>query len=214
MSELNIDADYATQQAVECERQGHLRAAQGYRNMRWASVDREQQGKASCLNIEAGTVIHEIHGDILTTQAAALVNPVNTMGICGAGLAAQLKQRYPGMFAIYRDACSTGMFRTGSVLPVHIGPHAPQHVICVPTKREWWLPSRIGYIESGLSALLHELIALDIPSVAVPALGCGLGGLEWVIVRELIIDRLGDVNGLTVELYVPRPRSPVRLNTY
>ncbi len=54
----------------------------------------------------------------------------------------------------------------------------PRLIINFPTKRHWRGRSRLADIESGLDDLRRVLIERDIRSVALPALGCGLGGLE------------------------------------
>jgi O-acetyl-ADP-ribose deacetylase (regulator of RNase III) len=43
----------------------------------------------------------------------------------------------------------------------------------------------------------------DIRSVAVPALGCGNGGLDWDVVRPLIVDALSELDDVRVLLYEP-----------
>jgi O-acetyl-ADP-ribose deacetylase (regulator of RNase III) len=152
-------------------------------------------------------MIREMHGDILATQAVALVNPVNTRGVMGAGLAKTLKQLYPDMFDQYARACFTGELTIGTVLAYHVPKSISgvvRHILCLPTKREWWLPSRIEYIQAGLVALREKLTDLEIPSVAIPALGCGLGGLQWKAVWPLVAAQLDGIEGLDVELYAPR----------
>lgn len=51
MVELNPDADYAPETARQAERHGDVIAAQGWRAMRWASVDRQQRGEPTHLSI-------------------------------------------------------------------------------------------------------------------------------------------------------------------
>lgn len=60
----------------------------------------------------------------------------------------------------------------------------PRYIINFPTKRHWRNPSRMEDVESGLAALVAEVRCLGIRSVAVPALGCGLGGLPWPEVSD------------------------------
>lgn len=151
-------------------------------------------------------MIREVEGNILDTTATAVVNPVNTQGVMGAGLAKQLKLRYPDMFARYHHHCTSGRFRIGMVLTIRVGLDDPQYVICFPTKQEWWKLSRLSYIEAGLAALHKELHEYGIPRVAIPALGCGWGGLDWAVVRDLIYEHLGNASGLDIELYTPRGR--------
>ncbi len=79
----------------------------------------------------------------------------------------------------------------------------PQYIINFPTKKHWRGVSCYEYIESGLKALLSEIRRLNIRSIALPPLGCGLGGLEWPRVREMIVQALGQEPNLLVQVYEP-----------
>ena len=57
----------------------------------------------------------------------------------------------------------------------------------LPTKLHWSKPSRLEYITSGVSALADLLVAKRITSVAIPRLGCGLGGLDWDDVHQALL---------------------------
>lgn len=46
-------------------------------------------------------MIHYTQGDLLNSSAEALVNPVNCVGVMGAGLALQFKKAYPNNFRAY-----------------------------------------------------------------------------------------------------------------
>ena len=50
-------------------------------------------------------MIQYVQGNILETTAKVIVNPVNTVGVMGKGLALHLKNKYPNMFNKYRYAC-------------------------------------------------------------------------------------------------------------
>lgn len=142
------------------------------------------------------------HGSIFDSECEALVNPVNCVGVMGAGLALEFKKRFPGMFKSYVEDCESGDLRIGH-LSVHIGLDYPA-VINFPTKNHWKHNSKIEYIEQGLDALA-DLVETGFPkSIAIPALGCGLGGLDWVDVESLIRLKLDGIDGLIVEMYPPK----------
>ncbi len=79
----------------------------------------------------------------------------------------------------------------------------PKYIINFPTKRKWRQKSRLEDIDSGLAALVQELRRLDIASVAIPPLGCGLGGLDWRIVRPMIENALNELPTVRVLLFEP-----------
>ncbi len=133
-------------------------------------------------------MIEKTQGNLLETDVEALVNPVNTVGVMGKGLALQVKKAFPESFQPYKKACDSGSFGVGQVLTCDNGGlHRPRYVTHLPTKEHWRNPSRLEWIESGLEALVAEIRRLEIASVAVPPLGCGLGGLRW----EDVLPRIG-----------------------
>ncbi|MBQ1047818.1 macro domain-containing protein [Micromonospora sp. C51] len=145
----------------------------------------------------------DVTGDLLAADVDALVNPVNGVGVMGKGLALQFKRRFPANYAAYRDACNRGEMQPGNVLTVLVRQGRHRYVINFPTKRHWRDPSRMEDIEAGLEDLAKTIRALRIESIAVPALGCGLGGLDWNDVRPRIVAILGKT-GARVLLYAPR----------
>lgn len=145
----------------------------------------------------------ETWGDILAADVDAVVNPVNTVGVMGAGLAKQFKAAYRAMLDDYVTACRRGEMLLGSVRVYQTGSASPRFIISFPTKKHWNQPSHREFIRSGLLSLRRTIERLGITSIAVPALGCGLGGLDWPKVRELIYQQLGDLEGVEVVVYAP-----------
>jgi O-acetyl-ADP-ribose deacetylase (regulator of RNase III) len=126
-------------------------------------------------------------GNILDANVEALVNPVNCVGVMGKGLALQFKNAYPDAFVEYLRACRDGQLEPGRVQVVDIGrPTGPCFIVHFPTKRHWRERARLVDVATGLDALVAEVERRNIRSIAMPALGCGLGGLAWADVRPLI----------------------------
>lgn len=131
--------------------------------------------------------LEEGRGNLLTADAEALVNTVNTVGVMGKGVALQFKRAFPDNYRAYRAACQRGEVRIGRMFIVDrgmLGPH--RFIINFPTKGHWRDRSRLQEIEAGLADLVSAVTERGISSLAVPALGCGNGGLEWRDVRPLI----------------------------
>ena len=51
--------------------------------------------------------------------------------------------------------------------------------------------------------LFNWIRASGVSSIAIPQLGCGLGGLEWEAVGAEIVHTLGDLPGVDVRVYGP-----------
>lgn len=149
-------------------------------------------------------MIELVQGDLLKADADALVNTVNCVGVMGRGLAAQFKRTFPDNFRAYRTACKLKQVKPGRMLVVETGLAAsPRFLINFPTKRHWGGKSRIEDIEAGLVALVDEIRRRGIESVAIPPLGCGLGGLDWSNVRPRIERALAAIPDVRILLYSP-----------
>src|SRR6476619_7472146 len=98
-------------------------------------------------------------GDILKTDAEALVNTVNCVGVMGKGIALQFKKAFPENFKIYERACRAKQVEPGRVLVVPTGrlEGNPRYIINFPTKRHWRGHSELSFIEDGLASLVGEL---------------------------------------------------------
>jgi O-acetyl-ADP-ribose deacetylase (regulator of RNase III) len=143
-------------------------------------------------------------GDMLEADVEALVNAVNTKGVMGKGIALQFKKAYPAMFKAYHKACRVGEVQTGKMHTFDRGvSECPRYIINFPTKAHWRLPSKIEYIQDGLSALVLEVKHNAIQSIAIPALGCGLGGLEWDEVFPMIQTAFLEFPEVRVLVYPP-----------
>lgn len=143
-------------------------------------------------------------GDILHEDTDALVNTVNSVGIMGRGIALQFRKAFPENYAAYKAACDREEVEPGKMLVFQLDRlHNPRYIINFPTKRHWKGKSRIEDIESGLVALVEEIRRRRIKSIAIPPLGCGLGGLEWSTVRPLIEKAFQSLPDVRTVLFEP-----------
>ena len=158
-------------------------------------------------------MIRFVQGDLFASGCEALVNPVNCVGVMGKGLALQFRHRFPDNYEAYRDACARRALRPGRCFVFDAGAGPSRFVVNFPTKRHWRDRSRIEDIAAGLDDLaagLDDLAGIldrrAIRSVAVPPLGCGLGGLPWPQVRSLLLDRLAPCEGVSILIHEPARR--------
>ena len=143
-------------------------------------------------------------GDIIGTEAEALVNSVNCVGVMGRGVALQFKRAFPANFKAYAAACKRGEVQPGTMFVFDTaGMTAPRYIINFPTKRHWRGKSRIEDIQSGLAALADVVRFRGIHSVALPPLGSGLGGLDWSQVKPLIEGALSDLGDVEILVFEP-----------
>src|SRR5438477_6393740 len=117
-------------------------------------------------------------GDILHADAEALVNTVNCVGIMGRGIALQFRKEFPDNYKFYKAVCDRKELHPGKMLVFDLNRlENPRFIINFPTKRHWKGKSRIEDVRAGLESLVKEVRQRDIKSIAIPPLGCGLGGL-------------------------------------
>lgn len=144
-------------------------------------------------------------GDILKDDSEAIVNTVNCVGVMGRGIALQFKNAWPENYKAYEVACAREEVQPGRMFIFDTEQlTSPRYIINFPTKRHWRGKSRIQDIESGLRALVADIAARGIRSIAIPPLGAGLGGLEWEEVRPLIESAMAALPDVQVRIYEPK----------
>lgn len=156
-------------------------------------------------------MINYVLGNLLEAEVDALVNTVNTVGIMGKGIALQFKRVYPENFKVYAKAVKHGEVKLGKMFVYKLGElRGPCFIINFPTKGHWKSMSRLEDIETGLTDLIKVIQRYSIQSIAVPALGCGNGGLRWNDVQPMIEGAARSLPQVLFLVYppqdVPRPQ--------
>ena len=143
-------------------------------------------------------------GNILDSNAEALVNTVNTVGVMGKGVALMFKEAFPENFKNYEAACKRKEVQVGQMFVTErrnfIG---PKWIINFPTKEHWRAPSKLKWIEAGLDDLVRVVVKNQILSIAIPPLGSGNGGLDWNEVRPKIEAAFEGLTDIRVVVYEP-----------
>lgn len=122
-------------------------------------------------------------------------------GIYGKGIAYQFKLKFPENNKDYVKACKTGELVIGKL---HYFREDNKLIINFPTKDKWRRKSKIEYITQGLDELRRILPELNIKSIALPPLGCGNGGLQWNEVKQVILEKLNEIES-NYEIYIYEP---------
>jgi O-acetyl-ADP-ribose deacetylase (regulator of RNase III) len=154
-------------------------------------------------------MIHYLTGNLLDSKAQAIVNTVNTAGVMGKGVALQFKQHFPENTKLYIKAAKEGAIDIGKLLvtrdsSLHTG---EKIIINFPTKKDWRKPSEYSYIEEGLKNLVKIIIEKNIDSIALPPLGAGQGGLNWVKVKKILEKHLSP---LDIEIFIYEPTAAIQ----
>lgn len=139
-------------------------------------------------------------GDLFESGMQTIVNATNIEGIMGGGIALAFKERFPQMYEEYRWACKEG---THTIMKPFLWrhPHFPW-VLNIATKDVIHHPSTPFNVAAGLFWLAQNYEREGITSLAVPALGCGLGGCKWEQIGPLMESMLGLLD-IPVLIYEP-----------
>lgn len=150
-------------------------------------------------------------GSIFDSTAQVLVNPVNCMGISGAGLAKEFKSRFRAANTVYEKACKEGkleLFCHHILIVAPLGADVQLNrkkpaIAYFPTKFYYWDSSRVAVIEKNLRVLIMDLEDLGYTSVAIPAVGCGLGNLSWEKDVQPLMEAILGPSKVLAEVYPP-----------
>lgn len=162
-----------------------------------------------------------VDGDMFFSHMQTLTISVNTVGVMGKGLASRAKYQFPDVYVAYQDVCRDKrltmgrpyLYKREASLDVSLAdeplslpdPNANKWFLLFPTKRHWKEIADPAGIEQGLKWLLEHYKSEGIQSLAVPALGCGLGGLDWREMGPLMCRYLSQMD-IQVSIYLPQEK--------
>lgn len=147
-----------------------------------------------------------VKGDLFFSSKQTLTISVNTVGVMGKGLASRAKYQFPDAYVEYQKACRGRLLKMGQpalykreasldyqladqpLSLVHL--NRETWFLFFATKRHWRENSDLAGIEEGLVWIREHYKALGIQSLAMPALGCGLGNLKWEDVGPILCKNL------------------------
>jgi O-acetyl-ADP-ribose deacetylase (regulator of RNase III) len=158
------------------------------------------------MSVPSNVTIMSEEDNIIHSEAEWLVCPTNAVGTMGAGLAKYFSLVIPHLLADYKKHCAQHE-------PIHMRHFVFQrpgsrNIYCFHTKCDWRENSSLRIIKSGLKKLEDWIKSLDeelvIESIAIPALGCGKGQLDWDDVLPLMNDLAKRLPNVEFEFYPPK----------
>jgi O-acetyl-ADP-ribose deacetylase (regulator of RNase III) len=124
-----------------------------------------------------------IQGNLLESDERVIAHGCNTWGLMGAGFALQVKRKYPFVHECYETECHEKRFVAGSALPVWFD----QRIIFnLGTQIKPGAEAKEWFITLAFANMAERCSRLGIDRVAIPAIGCGIGGLVWADVERAI----------------------------
>ena len=168
--------------------------------------------------IQLNNKIKLVQGDMFFSAAQTLTISVNIMGVMGKGLASRTRYQFPDVFVEYQDLCRSKKLKMGKPCLIKREKSLDEVLaydattlqnknqfkwfLLFATKDHWKNDSDFEGIEKGLQWLVANYEKQGITSIALPALGCGLGRLSWAKIGKLICYYLNQMN-IKSMIYLP-----------
>lgn len=143
-------------------------------------------------------------GDIFAIDnVSSYAHGCNCAGAMGKGIAVQFKNKFPEMYVKYKEMCKNGQYRPGDVFDYDYG---CGHVYNLATQVSWRTKAEMDFIRAAVARMFDLAVADNVHAIALPAIGAGLGGLNWDDVKAVLAD-ISD-SYPEVDLYVVEKYSP------
>lgn len=141
-----------------------------------------------------------VNEDLLSTDCGCIVHGCNAQGVMGSGVAKLIRERYPQAYKFYKTCYNVNKLTLGTNQYVHT---EGKIIVNAITQEFYGRDGRqyVSYeaIRSCMKELKQYLFSRKLlPSVAMPKIGSGLGGGDWVIIEHIIKEELSD---LIVKIY-------------
>ena len=127
----------------------------------------------------------EMTGDLFTSTAPAIGHGVNIYGKMGAGIAVQFKNRFPEMHTEYVSVCESGQLTAGMTFAYY---GSTPIIYNIASQDLPGANARLDFLEEGLRSALQDAQTLGLDRVALPLIGCGIGGLSEADVVPLLLE--------------------------
>ncbi len=145
-------------------------------------------------------------GDITQVRADAVVNPANSRGEMGGGVAGALRK--VGGPAIEQEAKSKAPIPVGEAIFTTAGTLPYKGIIHAPTMEE---PAERTTAEKVRKAVQAAVICADsyeVKTLAMPGMGSGIGGLSPISCADVMIETLRHYESNTVRKVILIDKNP------
>lgn len=142
-------------------------------------------------------MIKHIKCDIFESGADVICHQVNCQGVMGSGIAKQVRERYPWVYAEYKECCSLSpdYILLGGYQQVYID--EKRVVLNVFGQRYYGYDKKCYTNYDALKQAFEDISkTYHNKIIAIPYLmGCARGGGDWNIVYKIIEEVFADYNG-------------------
>ena len=126
-------------------------------------------------------------GDLLASPQRVKCHGANALGIAGAGVALQIKKKWPNVFEIYQLRHQTFGLQLGEIIPVYT---TDGFLIlnCITQQNVGTHQRQVDYpaVETIFQQINDKVLDWEVTEVAMPRIGAGLAGGDWTVISEII----------------------------
>ena len=139
-------------------------------------------------------------GNLLATEDSVIIHGCNARGVMGAGVALQIKLKYPKAFTDYERFCKQRA--------------NPLGLVCISTQPDYKVIinaiTQSGYSNENTRHVSYDAVddcmvrigqySEPQTRISIPKIGAGLGGGDWKVIEAIINHRLSEFNITVWEL--------------
>lgn len=149
------------------------------------------------------------NGNLLESDCNVICHQVNCQGVMGSGIAKQIRQKYPKVYKTFKLSERKGYNTLGNIDIIPIDSEDDKYIVNIYSQFHY-LPRGIRHTDyeafrKGLKKL-KEIIPLcfidkNVIKIGFPYnIGCGLGGGDWNIMKQIIEDEFSE-EGWEIEIW-------------
>ena len=124
-------------------------------------------------------------GDITQLSCDAIVNPANSFGYMGGGVAGAIKR--VGGVEIEKEAVSKAPIDVGRAVATTAGSLPCKYVIHAPTMKQPAMNISVENVKLATRAALRLAEELNLGCIAIPGMGTGVGGVSPRMAAEAMV---------------------------
>lgn len=134
-------------------------------------------------------MIRYVKGDLLKSNLKVILHGCNCQGVMGSGIAAQIRNRWPNVYEVYRLKYETMGLELGTIIPVRT--LDGRMVVNCMTQDNFGRTGEqfVDYdaIDKCMASVNDSAPNWDVVEIGMPMIGAGLGGGDWAVIEDIIV---------------------------
>lgn len=139
-------------------------------------------------------------GDLFFSSTPAVAHGVNIRGFMNAGVAKEFRVRFPDMYQEYRKLCRRKGLVAGG-FHVWKDPSSGRWVYNLASQDEPGPHARLEWLDSSVRAMVGHASRHGVAKIALPKIGCGIGGLRWGDVEQVLSGIVRETDSVQLEVW-------------